>query len=382
MISRFLFLGAFFFTVVFPMQVYAFSSDLGISASNIHFSEDDLYAGETVRLYATVRNHGVVDVSAKVIFYQGAVLIGSSQMVSVLADGGSDDVYVDYRIPRGTFNIRAVIQGQDPVDENPANNEAITGLFTSILDADRDGVLDQDDNCENDGNPDQADADVDGMGDVCDADPYPQEEPRGNNVDAAMASNASQSEDMDQYANAQTRASDAPLGEVIPAPSVGTVLTSTPSSEVFIAADDVNIQAPAPSPGLFGFGILAISPHAQFSYRQLDWRTYEFQALQSEGKGSVTYAWDFGDGATSMQQSLTHAFPDAGHYVVTLAVLDEGGAFVSDAQMFDVSFFHLRNPWIQGTLAVLFFALLALIWLVLHMRSSRSTKHDLIKEDV
>ncbi len=357
-----------------PLPSYAATADLGISANNIRFSEETLYANETVRLYATVRNYGEVDVAAKVIFYQGALLIGSSQTVSVLADGGSDDVYVDYKVPKGSFNIRAVIQGQNPDDENSVNDEAITVIFTSISDSDRDDVVDDEDNCIDDANDDQQDSDDDGKGDVCDAD-----------RDGDGVSNTKDAYPDDAAKNADSAIPVTPEDVVVPdvspveepiVPSEAVVISvkdDTSSLPVETIAPSA-VQTPSANPGIFGFGTLSISPYAQFSYRRIDWRTYEFIALQSEGEGEVTYSWDFGDGATSVQSSLVHAFPDAGQYVVTLAVVDEAGSTMSDAQTFDISFFHLHNPWIQATLAALFFILLGLVWFLVRLKESKEEK--------
>ena len=379
----FLLFSLFAFT---PTALFAATADLGISASNIRFSEDTLYAGDTVRLYATVRNHGEVDIAAKVIFYQGAVLIGGSQTVSVLADGGSDDVYVDYRVPRGTFNIRALIQGQNPSDENAVNDEAITGLFTSISDDDRDGVEDEQDNCVQESNADQADSDADGQGDVCDDD---RDGDGVKNSQDAYPNDASKSAHP-VIVHEPVVATEEPV-MVVAEPVVVSepIVTEVPASaSVQAVASDASIplenpsypssSAPSvsPNPGIFGFGTLSISPYAQFSYRQIDWRTYEFTALPSEGEGEVSYGWDFGDGATSVQQTLVHAFPDAGQYVVTLAVVDGSGNMVSDAETFDVSFFHLHNPLVQATLAALFFVLLGLMWLLVRLKESKEEKEE------
>lgn len=376
-------------SLLLATPAFASSPDLSISASHIRFSEETLYAGDTVRLYATVKNYSDTDVAAKVIFYQGAVLIGSSQTVSVLAGGGSDDVYVDYVVPRGTFNIRAVIQGQDPDDINSTNDEAITGLFESVSDEDRDGVTDEEDNCVSEENTDQADMDGDGEGDVCDddrdgdgvkngSDAYPDDASKSADPVAERAVTVVEEEETVSEETAQ-----APEVSVEVTPATTAAEASSPSEQESPVAVMTETQLPKPSPGIFGFGTLAISPYAQFSYRQIDWRTYEFTALPSEGQGSVTYAWDFGDGATSVQSSIVHAFPDAGQYVVTLAVTDETGAMVSDAQTFDISFFHLHNPWIQATLAALFFILLGLVWFLVRLKESKEEKEEgNEKEDV
>ena len=79
-------------------------------------------------------------------------------------------MFIDYTVPSGSFNIRAIIQGATPADENASNDEATTPLYTSVEDADRDGVLDDVDNCPSDSNADQLDTDGDGAGNVCDGD--------------------------------------------------------------------------------------------------------------------------------------------------------------------------------------------------------------------
>ncbi len=49
-------------------------------------------------------------------------------------------------------------------------------------------------------------------------------------------------------------------------------------------------------------------------------------ADQSTGTGPFTYAWDFGDGATSTEKSPTHVFAATGTYTVKLTVTGPGGS--------------------------------------------------------
>lgn len=166
--SAILFFGLLIFSQNVKAQNYEY--DLGITSGDIFFSNPILISGQPVRIYAAVRNHGTRDVVGYALFYSGPNLIGESQVVSVRAGGYSDEVFVDWVIPEGSFNIRVDIKGQTPKDENPANDQAVTTLFYPEKDSDDDGIIDKNDNCVNNFNPDQGDVDGDGIGDVCDPD--------------------------------------------------------------------------------------------------------------------------------------------------------------------------------------------------------------------
>lgn len=154
----------------FNVQAQTYEYDLGITSSDIFFSNSVLISGQPIRIYAAVRNYGTKDVLGYALFYAGPNLIGESQVVSVRAGGYSDEVFVDWVVPNGSFNIRVDIKGQTPRDENPANDSAMTTLFYPEKDTDDDGIIDKNDNCINVFNPDQGDVDGDGIGDVCDSD--------------------------------------------------------------------------------------------------------------------------------------------------------------------------------------------------------------------
>lgn len=153
-----------------PLPARAAAADLSIDQGSITFSTTTFYSGNEIRIYARIRNIGEVDMTATVIFYQGSMVIGSTQPVSLRAGGAPEEVFVDFTVPNGSFNIRAIVSGANPVDENSLNNEATTVLFTPVQDDDRDGVEDDVDNCPNEENANQADGDGDGQGDACDTD--------------------------------------------------------------------------------------------------------------------------------------------------------------------------------------------------------------------
>lgn len=355
-------------------SVHASTVDLALDSHSISFSETTLYTGDTIRIYARVKNLGDVDASAYVLFYQGGMLVGKSQAVSLLANGNPDDVYVDFTVPTGSFNIRAVIQGSSPQDQNPANDTTQTSLFYPIVDEDRDGVTDDDDNCANDENEDQLDTDGDDVGNVCDSD---------DDGDGVSDAN-------DQYPLDSSKSAD-PAPVVIAVPVTATPVTPSPTtsstdtganasastSSSSSTADDASsadnetetedaveeTAAPATSSSH-----LTTSPLARFSWKQIDWRTYEF-TLADQPEESVQFSWDFGDGATSVQPQILHAFSGPGTYIVTLAIVDEQGNMLSDAQTFDITFFHLDNPQVIGLIILLFIALFSFGFAFIKLRS-------------
>lgn len=155
--------------VTAPKLLLAATADLAIDSGSITFSTSKFYSGETVRIYARVRNLGEVDMQGSVVFYNGTKIVGATQPVSLRVGGAPEEVFVDFLIPDSSFNIYAVLAGSSPTDENSSNDSAMTVLYTAILDADKDGILDEVDNCRDDANADQADLDQDNIGDVCDS---------------------------------------------------------------------------------------------------------------------------------------------------------------------------------------------------------------------
>jgi PKD repeat protein len=67
-------------------------------------------------------------------------------------------------------------------------------------------------------------------------------------------------------------------------------------------------------------------PVADFSYQCTDLTcVFTDQSADSDGN-IVSHSWDFGDGATSTEQSPTHTYDEQGIYTVSLTVTDDGGA--------------------------------------------------------
>lgn len=358
-----------------PLTSHASNVDLAITAGSIRFSEETLYAGDTVRIYATIRNKGDTDSTAQVFFYQSDRLIGGSQPVSVIADGGGDDVFVDFKLPEGSFNIRAVIQGADPADTNSSNDVAITPLFKTISDDDRDGVMNDKDNCVDEKNEDQANLDNDGKGDACDKD---MDNDGVLNVDDEFPRDASKS----KKEVAPTPIVKAAEDEVepTPAPTQTSSIPSTSSTSVTDSQTSSTSSVSEPSPAAeeptvvaldlsdIGSGGPQTSPSARFTIEQKNWHTYEFVVIPVLGDKTSTYAWDFGDGATSVQPSIKHTFASSGAFTVTLASVDAAGKVTTDSQEIEISFFHLSNPLLLATIGALVMILVGLFALIIKLR--------------
>jgi len=145
---------AAFFLIPFMTHAQESTIDLGIRQEDIVMipSPSQLVAGQKARIYATVHNFGDKDAKGIVSFYQGPYLIGESQPISVRARGFADEVFIDFVVPSGSFNILAKLQsvhlsvppGQSTpqigsLDQNPSNDEAVTPLITPLPDVDADG---------------------------------------------------------------------------------------------------------------------------------------------------------------------------------------------------------------------------------------------------
>lgn len=80
------------------------------------------------------------------------------------------------------------------------------------------------------------------------------------------------------------------------------------------------------------------APTASFTYTTTDLTANFDGSGSSDSDGSiVSYAWDFGDGATGSGQTASHTYGSNGTYTVTLTVTDDDGATDSTNQSVSVS---------------------------------------------
>lgn len=359
--------------MVCPVFVHASTADMSINSSDFRYSKDTFVAGDSIRIYMRVRNLGDVDITGYVSFYSGTQLIDTSQVVTLVADGAYEEVWVDYTLPHSaSFNIRALVKATDPQDTNSSNNEALSPLYSIITDDDGDGIGDNEDNCLGVSNPSQADNDGDGAGDACDSDDDNDRlsddvedelgtDPSDSDTDDDGYSDADDAYPLDDSKHEEERVIQLIAQEIIPTlfgddqdPEPDKSEDDQPA-EISVAQDEqenseITIERSSGA-------VLHVSPNASFVYLRENWKTYSFESLAYPS----TYTdleWDFGDGSTSSMENVVHEFSSYGTYAVTLSLTDEQGVVHKDTQELTISFFHLSNRLVQIILGLLFILLI------------------------
>jgi len=162
-----------------PVNSFA-KTDLSISETDLTFSKDEPFDGNTVRIYARIFNTGDVDVRGYVVFSINGKATDEPQPISIKPNT-YDDVFIDYKFKSGAYNIESKIVGENPTDDNLENNKIIKKDFFVDSDTDGDGIGDtKDPDADNDGltneeeknkgtDPKKSDTDGDGVPDKIDA---------------------------------------------------------------------------------------------------------------------------------------------------------------------------------------------------------------------
>jgi len=99
--------------------------------------------------------------------------------------------------------------------------------------------------------------------------------------------------------------------------------------------------------GAFKFDLANITPTISipFPYVCLP-SSYNFD---NNSSGGNSYAWDFGDGTTSLDFSPAHTYADTGNYIVQLIVMDTTGCLAPDTAYLSIDVFMQNNAIITQT---------------------------------
>jgi hypothetical protein len=143
------------FTITGAATNFDDTSEVSFSGSGL--SVTSITVNSTTELVATVEAAEDADPGFRDVFVTtGAATATGLQLLQVLEGPDTDG--------------DGVLDRDEECDEDPDKTEpGVCGCGVADLDTDADGVLDCNDNCPADENPDQADADGDDIGDVCDA---------------------------------------------------------------------------------------------------------------------------------------------------------------------------------------------------------------------
>jgi len=272
---------------------------------------------------------------------------------------------------KNNFNIRALIKGTEPQDTNSSNDEILTALFSIITDNDGDGIDDDIDNCPNTSNVLQEDTDGDGVGNACDDDDDNDgldddvEDEMGTDPEDSDSDNDGYDDSEDYYPLDETAfelIAQEVVVELFEEDELDEILElideSAQSQEIIEDDDDEmdDVQEETVIERSSG-AMLHVSPNASFVYVREGWKTYSFQSL-AQGSTYESISWDFGDGSSSAQDSVSHEYQQHGVYQVKLQLVDSNGVVHEDIQQITISFFHLANPFVQIIVGLLVILLL------------------------
>ena len=123
---------------LFPLNSLA-KTDLSLTATDITFSKMEPLEGDKVQIFARVFNIGNVDVYGFVIFLNNGEEISDPQPISVKVNT-YDDVFIDWTVKVGIYNIQAEIIATNPQDDNLTNDIAVHENYIVDLDTDGDGI--------------------------------------------------------------------------------------------------------------------------------------------------------------------------------------------------------------------------------------------------
>lgn len=128
--------------IFFAAQVFAADlpiSNAGFAPSNIWYSRDPFYAGESVRIYTVIFNSSTYDLTGAVDFLDNGVSVGKAKF-SISHGGRAQDLWTDWKAGEGKHTITARLT--DVLADGPNGKQAVllpnteTGKNERVVDID------------------------------------------------------------------------------------------------------------------------------------------------------------------------------------------------------------------------------------------------------
>lgn len=298
-----------------PVLAQSYNADLALEEGSVRTESYVIY-GNTVRIYATVKNNSSQDLFGTVKFYdeKNSKFIGEDQPVSVLA-GGTDDVFVDWKaLEVGDYPISARIIPWNEDGDDSANNKVTTNIYVDY-DADGDGIPNRVD----------PDDDNDGIRDGYDAFPLDPNETEDTDNDG-IGNNVDEDDDGDGVADIKDLYPTDPKESAdSDGDGVGDRADAFPNDPAESMDSDEDGLGDNADPDDSNKGPV---PYIDTENNVISTgRKVTFNALRANDPDGeiVSYEWDFGEGIESTGVMVDKSFKSPGTYVVKLKVTDEKG---------------------------------------------------------
>jgi len=325
--------------------------DLALRPNEFSLSKDrnNLLVNEKVRLYTYAENRGTKDASGFIVFYRGTQLLGQAE-VSLTAKGVKDEVYIDFAVPLGNFNILAKIISAVPRDDNPDNNTALTQMYDGQKDSDGDGLGDKiDPDDDNDGvadaneaslgtDPLKSDTDGDGVVDALDEFPL---DPLKSKKEAPKPP---------VLPKVEVKPTPKPVAKEAVQPVADKPVA--PEKKASIIATILGKKDDAPKPELvqdfYASPAIELLKQVKINVLQVNWNTYNFSFTTNSPDVDVSkldYTWSFSNG-TEVKVNGEHRFSGTGQYFVSLKVKGPWDNYLFDSVTVNVAFWSVFNYWL------------------------------------
>jgi len=294
-----------------------YTGDLSISPTDVKVPTD-IIEGQSIRIYATVKNNSDKDLVGVVKFYNENLesFIGTDQPVSLIANG-TDDVFINWKASSvGNHSVAIRVNPWEESGDNPENNKVTKTVYVD-RDSDKDGVGDRND----------ADDDNDGVYDNEDAFPNNPDESKDTDKDG-IGDNEDEDDDNDGVADIEDAFPiDPNESKDSDGDGIGDNADKFPNNPSETKDTDEDGLGDNADPDSQNHGPI---PYIETENKKVSvGELVGFNAIKSRDPDGevVNYEWILGDGTEKTGVLIDHAYGQRGEYKVVLKVTDEKGEY-------------------------------------------------------